>query len=108
MHSARLLTKSWHILNMPSGISTRYRNRITGNAEVQFRMLCARAKRGDDNFSLEGSLEERAPDFAPTLALVIVSLLWATYGPCVRLIYQASGAYPAADHGCPNSNSLRR
>ena len=29
----------------------------------------------------------------PTLALVVVSLLWATYGPCLRLIYQTPGTF---------------
>jgi hypothetical protein len=38
--------------------------------------------------------------WAPTIALVSVSFLWATYGPCVRLIFETPGAN-LADHKCP-------
>lgn len=35
----------------------------------------------------------------PTLALLAVSLLWATYGPCLRLLYASPGApLPACSH----------
>jgi hypothetical protein len=81
-------------------LSFRHRLSVHGGVSNCTRMAARAIPEKSAQEKLQHRQETRLQDspVGPLLALLVVSLLWATYGPCLRLLYQAPGVRTCA-HG---------